>query len=312
MEWIKKGRILAPRASDGWMSSHSSQPTPLVTNAAELRIFFASRDVQNRSRVGLVDVSLDDPGCVLAEYEEPVLDLGKLGAFDDSGVMPSCVVADGDRLLMYYTGWNQGVTVPYRNAIGLAASDDGGRTFRRLTDGPVVDRDRTDPYFTASPFVLKEAARWRMWYLSATKWTVVAGRPEPEYVIKYAESADGIDWVRDDITCIASQFSGEAVTRPWILSNIDGYRMWYSHRGSRGYREGSVESYKLGYAESTDGITWLRRDGHPEAHLETSEDGWDSEMIAYPSVFEHRGNLNLLYNGNGFGASGIGHAVGVE
>ena len=43
--------------------------------------------------------------------------------------------------------------------------------------------------------------------------------------------------------------------------------------------------------------------------IERSESGWDSEMLAYPSVYEHRGTKHLLYNGNGFGASGIGHAV---
>ena len=45
------------------------------------------------------------------------------------------------------------------------------------------------------------------------------------------------------------------------------------------------------------------------AEIDVSEDGWDSEMICYPHVFDHSGRRYMLYNGNGYGASGIGLAV---
>ena len=32
-------------------------------------------------------------------------------------------------------------------------------------------------------------------------------------------------------------------------------------------------------------------------------------MIEYPFVYEHRGVKHMLYNGNGFGETGIGYAV---
>jgi hypothetical protein len=32
-------------------------------------------------------------------------------------------------------------------------------------------------------------------------------------------------------------------------------------------------------------------------------------MVEYAAVYEHRGQRHMLYNGNGFGMSGIGHAV---
>ena len=39
-----------------------------------------------------------------------------------------------------------------------------------------------------------------------------------------------------------------------------------------------------------------------EARLaEHGETGWDSEMIAYPFVFDHKGNRYMLYNGNSYG-----------
>ena len=38
-----------------------------------------------------------------------------------------------------------------------------------------------------------------------------------------------------------------------------------------------------------------------EAVIDISKEGWDSEMISYPYVFNKGNNLIMLYNGNGFG-----------
>jgi hypothetical protein len=238
-----------------------------------------------------------------------VLGLGKLGTFDDSGAMPSCIVNHGGRKFLYYIGWNRGATVPYRNSIGLAVSDDGGESFERVVEGPVLDRTATEPYFCASPFALydEEAAKWKLWYASSTGWTVVNGHPEPLYQVKYAESADGVSWLRRNTVCLEYAFEGEANARPCVLKENGRYRMWYCYRGSVDYRTDKAQSYRIGYAESADGILWERRDS--EVGIERSDEGWDSVMMEYPWVYEHRGRKFMLYNGNGFGETGFGYAV---
>jgi hypothetical protein len=45
------------------------------------------------------------------------------------------------------------------------------------------------------------------------------------------------------------------------------------------------------------------------AGIDVSNTGWDSEMICYPCVFEHKGTKYMLYNGNGYGRTGFGLAV---
>jgi hypothetical protein len=42
--------------------------------------------------------------------------------------------------------------------------------------------------------------------------------------------------------------------------------------------------------------------------FDVSEEGWDSEMMCYPYVFDHKGERYMLYNGNGYGKSGFGIA----
>ena len=307
MRWTKKGRIFAPDGSSEWMNHHACVPIADKVDDQVLRIYFGPRDTQGRTTTTFIEVEADDPQNVLYVHDRPVLGLGRLGAFDDSGAMPSCIVNHEGRKYLYYIGWNRSVTVPYRNAVGLAVSEDGGLTFERMFEGPVVDRTREEPYFCASPWAMVDEGVWKLWYASSTGWVVVDGHPEPLYKIKYAESLDGIKWTRENITCIDYSFEGEANARPCVVKEDDLYRMWYCYRGSCGYRTDKEQSYRLGYAESPDGTTWVRKDG--EVGIERSEEGWDSVMMEYPYVYEHRGRKYLLYNGNRFGESGFGYAV---
>ncbi len=146
--------------------------------------------------------------------------------------------------------------------------------------------------------MLVEDGKWRMWYVSATSWEVKDDAPRHRYHIKYAESRDGINWQRDGLVCIDYIDEDEyAISRPCVVRDGDLYRMWFSSRGG---------SYRIGYAESTDGLSWTRKDG--ESGIDVSDSGWDSEMVAYPYVFEREGDYYMLYNGNGYGKSGIGVA----
>jgi hypothetical protein len=257
------------------------------------------------SQIGYVDVEADDPSRIIGLAQRPVLPLGGLGTFDDNGIMPSWIVTHRGQRFLYYIGWNLGVTVPYRLAIGLALSD--GSTFVKYSDGPVCDRSAQEPYFNTAPSVIVGTDGWRMWYVSCTGWELVDGRPEPRYRIQYAQSKDGFNWLKTGIVCIDYDEFAQAIGRPCVYKNGNGYTMFYSYRSTHAYRDDSSHSYRLGFADSQDGLTWTRRDA--DVGIGRSESGWDSQMLEYCSVYEHRGRMYMLYNGNGFGQSGFGYAV---
>jgi hypothetical protein len=307
MRWRKHGVIFTAANQFDWMAHHACVPIADTVGDDVLRIYFGPRDRQGRSRVAFIDVDAGDPSRILRIHDRPVLDLGRTGGFDDSGVMPSCIVNHEGRKYLFYIGWNKGVTVPYRNAVGLAVSEDGGLTFERVFEGPIVDRTRLEPYFCASPFALIDNGVWKLWYASSTGFLEIKGQMEPLYQIKYAESADGFEWSRPNITCIEYEFEGEANARPCVIKEHGIYRMWYCFRGSVDFRTDRNTSYRLGYAESSDGIRWERFDRL--IGIERSEKGWDSLMMEYPFVYERQGVKHMLYNGNGFGETGIGYAV---
>jgi hypothetical protein len=311
MTWKKKGLIFEPDGSKEWMMSHAQLPLVDQVNDDLLRVYFGTRDRLNRTVTTYIEVMADHPETVLHVSGKPVLGLGNLGCFDDSGAMPSWIVNDEGIKYLYYIGWNVGTAVPYRTAIGIALSEDGGRSFRRKYEGPILDRNDSEPYSCATPCVLVEHGVWRMWYQSCVKWDLYGEKPEPFYHIKYAESRDGFRWSRKGRVCIDFKSSNEAgITRPSILKEDGIYKMWYCYRGLAEYRTNKEMSYRIGYAESEDGFHWRRKD--ELAAIGPSENGWDSEMIAYPQVYQWKGLKHMLYNGNGFGRSGFGYALWEE
>lgn len=297
--WRKLGAVADDARTHDWVASHAALPVVEVEGAATIRVYFSTRDAAGRSHIAAGVLDLSSSNLRLEVEPRPLLAPGPLGAFDDSGVTSSCVVRDGGRRIQYYTGWTRGATVPFYFNVGAAVSDDGG-AYRKVSVGPVLDRNDIDPYLTASPWVLVDGGTWRMWYVSGVRWTIESGAPKHYYHVRYAESPDGLHWRREGRVCIDFASASEyAIGRPCVIKDADGcYRMWYSYRGA---------AYRIGYAESADGIAWVRRD--EDAGIEPSVDGWDSEMIEYPAVFDAGGHRYMLYNGNGYGKTGLGLAV---
>lgn len=313
--WVRRGLLLdGPPPGCAWARSHAALPA--VEGGAEeetsVNLYYSPRDERGRAHIARARVEvLPDGGLAVAGHEaEPVLAPGALGAFDDSGVTNSCIVEGDEGTLLYYTGWTLGVTVPFYFYAGVAIRPHGERDFRRVSAAPVLERSAVDPYLTASPWVLREEGVWRMWYVSCTGWETVEGAPRHYYLLRYAESADGISWRRAGRVAIDFRDADEyAISRPCVVHDGDRYRMWFAARG---------EHYRLGYAESSDGLNWDREStgeklplALPEnaALTEQASGAWDSQMQAYPAVFDRRGVRYMLYNGNDYGRSGIGYAV---
>ena len=280
---------------------YASLPNGFFLNKSIIRIYFSNRNFNNVSLPYFLDYDLEKKEIVFYDAH-PLLNLGRIGTFDDSGIMPTCVLKYNTEILMYYIGWNLSVTVPFRNSIGIAKSKDNGFTFEKLFDGPILDRTKLEPYFVASSCVLFDEGKWKLWYLSCVRWEVINEKTCHFYHIKYAESSNGIDWKREGI--VAIDFKNEieyAISVPRVIKEDEIYKMWYSYRGSL-----HSENYRIGYAESFNGIEWTRMDENVIINL--SENNWDSEMQCYPFVFDHNNERYMLYNGNGYGKTGFGLA----
>lgn len=303
MKWKKLGRIFSVEKLDKfWAKSHSAVPFADYIGNNEYKIYFSSRDKDNKSYTSFFVYNLEK-NKIIEISEKPVLEPGDLGEFDDSGAMGSSLLNIDSKKYMYYIGWNLGKTVPFRNSIGLAISNDNGITFKKFSNGPIIDRNYKEPHFVASNCVIKENNIFKMWYLSCVGWEKIGEEIRHKYHIKYAESKNGIDWIREGKVAIDFKNDYEyAISVPRVIKDDGIYKMWFTSRADK-----KNETYRIRYAESKDGINWIRKDD--EVGIDVSEKGWDSEMICYPYVFDHKNKRYMLYNGNSYGKTGIGLAV---
>jgi len=301
MKWSKKGLIYVPDGKMAWAKKHAFPPTPYFISDNVLRLYVAFCDENTVGRVGFVDVDAEDPSVVLDVSRRPVLDIGAPGAFDENGVVPTCVIKVGDELYLYYVGYQLGYKVRYFQFQGLATSHDGGDTFTRYSKVPIIDRSDKELLNRTSAFVMHDEGIFKMWYVAGSDWTEVRGKPLPIYNMRYLESKDGKKWGEEGKVCIDFKNEDEhALGRPWVIKDARIYKMFYSIRTkSKGYR--------LGYAESNDGVDWVRKDD--EVGIDVSNNGWDSEMVAYSSIVRYKGKVYMFYNGNKRGETGFGYAV---
>jgi len=303
--WVKKGFIFNVNGQYDWNKTHAQVPVVDVLED-RFRIYYSTRNLEGRSNVSFIEVDKDNPQTILFEYQHPLLDFGNLGTFDDSGIMPSSLLTIGDKKYLYYIGWTTRTTVPFQNAVGLAVSQDGGKTFKKISEGPIITVNHIEPYFSGTSFVLREEGIFKMWYLSCIKWEVFNKKPEPIYDLKFATSIDGVNWNQTGLVAIPLEEDEGGLVSASVVKEKGVYKMWFGKRKKQDYRNNIQNSYRIGYAESVDGVTWIRKDSL--CGIEVSNDGWDSEMISYPNVIKCNNKLMMFYNGNGFGKTGFGYA----
>jgi hypothetical protein len=299
MSWRKLGHVFAPDGSLWWARTNASFPTAEPLGDGRIRIYFTALDERLDGRVGFVDVDADDPLRILAVAPEPVLDIGALGEFDDCGANAMGIATDGTRKFLYYQGWQRTEKTPFLIFSGVAVSDNGGASFSRIGRVPALDRTAAEPYLRGAPFVMRDGGGFHMWYVNSTEWSVRDGEPKYRITVRVTDSEDGLQWNGKSVLCVEPEGDEYAVGRPCVIHDGGTYRMWYSIRSF-------TQPYRIGYAESPDGVSWTRRDDAAGIHCSTS--GWDSEMVCYAYVVDAGPHRYLFFNGNRHGSTGFGVA----
>lgn len=291
----KLGLVIEPDPSLWWSRTHAMLPTPEHVAGSLWRIYQSGRNDQNQSHVGWALIDLEEPDRVIERSAEPVLTPGSLGAFDDNGVLPSCLIQDGDDTLLYYIGFKPGGTTRMDLYGGLAVRRGGQGSFERLNRAPILERCHVNPYINTAPWVVRDGAAWRMYYVAGTEWV----HPDlPRYNIQIGTSKDGRRWERDGRVAIDFAPGENALARPYVYHDGDRWVMWFAAKG---------EAYRAQIAYSHDGFSWTRDPDGPG--LEPSLEGPDCDMLEYFIVLTHKGKRVVFYNGNDYGRGGVCAAV---
>ena len=300
-KWRKLGLLYCPSESirHPKLLSHAANPLPFQINDDLYRIYFSGRDIDNQSSVGAIDIDIVNRK-IIKEYRQPFFEHGLESSFYSAGVSIGNCYQVNDLTYMLFMGWQNPKEGHWRGDIGrlIVKSD---LSLELESEAPFMGSDSVDPISLSYPWVTKnERGDYSMWYGSTTLWN--AGNNEMLHVINYASSSDGNNWNREGLAVPYELGKAQAFSRPTIVGNLEaGFEMWFS------FRSGSGEKYRIGYALSQDGKKWeLALD---DVGIDVSLDGWDSDMIEYPFVFDHKNQRYMLYNGNGYGKTGFGLAV---
>jgi hypothetical protein len=316
MRWKKLGKIFDSteiKMHSGYRDFAQS-PQALVFDDF-VRIYFSTRSVDKHngkylSHIAFVNMKKNLRN-IIGISGHTVIELGKLGCFDEHGIFPMNVVRHGDDIYGYTCGWSRRVSVSVETAIGLAISRDQGLTFQRIGDGPVLAASLREPCLVGDPFVKIYGNVFHMWYIFGTGWKKFSAGEAPDrtYKIGHAVSRDGIHWVKEEGRNIIDDRLGadECQALPTVIDISGRHHMFFCYRRSYDFRKNRNRSYRIGHAYSDDLANWVRDDDNPG--IDVTEGDWDSDMLCYPHVFEFDSKVYLLYNGNAFGRYGFGLAV---
>jgi hypothetical protein len=301
-KWIKKGLIFASDGSRPWARTHAMCPTPVLLSDEIIRVYYTGVTEEMVGRIGYVDLDAKDPLKILNDFDEPILDIGDRGHFDDNGVVPISAVKRDGKIFLYYAGFQLATKARYFIFSGLAIGEADNQAFKRYSDCPILDRSQEGTLLRSAPCVLDdEADGYHIWYISGSKNLDIEGKEIPSYNIRYAHSDDGFQWPNKGKLVVDFANDDEyGFGRPHVVKGKFGFHMWYS------LRRKSIP-YRLGYAFSNDGVNWIRNDD--KIGLTVSQSGWDSEMVYANSVCVTNYGTYMFYNGNDFGRTGFGYAL---
>jgi len=155
-----------------------------------------------------------------------------------------------------------------------------------------------DNYGIYQPVVLVNNNLYKMWYVGDAGSAV-------KYVL-YAESNDGINWDRPLNQPVLSPgqigtWDSWAVYPGAIMKDGDIYRMYYT-----GFAD-QYEQWGIGFATSTDGISWEK---YPQPVLYGTY-GWEYQIVANV-IIKHDGTYYLFYTGRNLPEYKIGLAISTD
>ena len=172
MKWRKLGRIFTAKPSYNWMQSYAWVPSVQHLIKNRYRVYFGGRNKENFTQTGYFEFEINNPTQILKISKDPVIKLGKLGMFDDSLALATSFVKQCGKCYLYYVGWMKGNRIRYQPFIGLAISEDNGITYNKYSVAPIIERTSNEPYGMASPFVMVDKGKWKLWYASYRRWNL--------------------------------------------------------------------------------------------------------------------------------------------
>ncbi len=285
------GNPIIPATSEDWDYGFQVKPSAIYQGSEYKLYYYGATDDPNDipRKIGMANgtdgYNFTKQGVVLSP---------SVSEWDNGSVMDPTIMYYNTEYWLYYGGQtpNQGA-VTGEAQTGLAKSDDGV-TFTRITNGiggtsKVLDRGDNGEWD------YNVAIGSSCVYYDGYFWLYYWGRPanaNDDISIGLAKSTDGVNFTKITnglggtskvLTTDGTSAEGKGVMRPSIFRYDNKWHMFY-------IRSHTDNSKRIGYAYSTDGVSWTRSINNPVLDIGTAD--WENDYLPGVSVIFKEGNEN--------------------
>lgn len=228
-------------------------------------------------RVFRLGYATSDNGIQFEKHAAPVFEL----PMERRSIVTPCILRDSQGFILRESGrmrlWFTSATMGgggLPHAIQQAWSDDG------IHWDNVSDIQISRAY---CPSIVKTETGYQLWYTEPGRYP---------WLVRHATSKDGNSWTLTDqpVLTISQEWEHDLQIYPCVLY-IDGvYLMWYSS-----YLGADHLKTAIGFAASTDGVTWFKHPDNPVLQPDSSRP-WESHYVSSHSVvLMNDGSFRIWY-----------------
>ncbi len=139
-----------------------------------------------------------------------------------------------------------------------------------------------DSTAAGEPSVIKDGSTYKMWYSGQDAGGI--------FRIGYATSSNGASWNKHSGNPVLApgatgSWDAAGIASPTVIKDGGTYKMWYMGENAAGKPQ-------IGYATSTDGITWQKHGSNPVVQLGT---GFEADGVGSPSVILDGATFKMWY-----------------
>jgi len=294
--------IITPDRSVWWMSSHVSSAFLMAPDNSEmsdiLKLIVTGRCKRGMSRLGEITLNYnrETQAISLKEISEsPLIELGELGTFDHRGMSYPFFIEHKKQSFLFYSGWKLTLDTKFENNLGLLKFDKTQKKWRRISRAPIFPLDNIDPLGIGSVTLTfnDHDQLYYMFYTSFLSWKSAGNH---EYTVRLARTKNLVNWEKSKKTLIQNNDELHSICR----ANFFSESIVVCARGSQ---------YSLYQLKTKVSLHNLFNESISISEFQkitpkVKEKGFSEEQ-SYPHISNVFGKTFLLFNGSGFGKSGL-------
>ena len=260
INWIKdslNNPVLEGGLPGSWDAYGISVPQVLFIDSL-YHMWYKGYSTSSYAGHGAIGHAVSNDGIIWTKdtLNNPVLDVGATGEWDDVWIASGSVIFDGNIYHMWYHGWNG---IDEQKRIGHAISQHPDSIWTKDSNNPVLSYEtgKWDYPRVDAPRVVFVDTIFHMWYLGGNFFT---------WRIGHATSSDGSAWIKDDQN---NPVLNWGVPNSWddyglgfcsvLFDSVEEeFKMWYSGydnplSGRIGYASSCIDTTPTGTVTDIDG-----------------------------------------------------------